>query len=138
MKNLIIYIIIFMMVIFGVTIITTYFKSNINVIEQELSSTSEYTKLNLYFLKTIKKDGIKIKSYGLTDEDFSSYYITFEELDGSKNTFIKVNNIIYFNNIKLCDDVQEFKVIVDKSNKESISVDITMSNEVYKLQYVVD
>ena len=138
MKNLIIYIAIFMIIICIVGIITTYFKTNIEVIESELLATSQYTKLNLYFLKTIKKDGIKIENYGLTDEDFSSYYITFEDPDGSKNTFIKLGNMVYFNNIKLCDNVKEFKVIVDKSNKESISVDIKMYNEVYNLQYVIN
>lgn len=136
MRNLCIYICIFVLVICVMCGITTYFYSNIEEIDKELFISSEYTKLNLYFLKTIKTDRIKIKKYGLTQDD--DYYITFENSDGSKNTFVKLKNIIYFNNIKLCKNVEEFKVIVDKTDKESISVDVKISGKVYNLQYVIN
>lgn len=100
-------------------------------------ANSDYTNLNLYFLKTTKTPGIKINSYGLVGEDLQSYYITFENSDGTENTFIKINDIIYYNKIKLCEDVESFKVIVDKTGKESISVEVIIQGKTYTSQYVI-
>lgn len=99
---------------------------------------SDYTNLNLYFLKTTKNAGVKIDSYGLVDEDLQSYYITFENNDGTKNTFIKLNDIIYYNKIKLCENVDSFKVIVDKTGKESISTEIIINGKLFTSQYVIE
>ena len=67
-----------------------------------------------------------------------SYYITFENSDGSHNTFIKLNDIIYYNKIKLCENVESFKVIVDKTGKESISVETVIQGKTYTSQYVIE
>jgi hypothetical protein len=118
--------------------IITYFYQNVKAESSEVLMDSEITRLNLYLLKITKTPGIKIKNYGLVEsDDLSSYYITFENKDGSCNTFLKVDDIIYFNKIKLCENVEEFKVIVDKSSKESISVEVKIGDKVYNTQYAI-
>ena len=67
-----------------------------------------------------------------------SYYITFENSDGSHNTLMKLNDIIYYNKIKLCENVESFKVIVDKTGKESISVEAVIQGKTYTSQYVIE
>ena len=121
-----------------ILVVTASFYINLKRSEQVASANSDYTTLNLYFLKTTKTPGNKIESFGLVGEDLQSYYITFENSDGTKNTFIKLNDIIYYNKMKLCEDVQSFKVIVDKTGKESISVETIIHGKIYTAQYVIE
>lgn len=103
----------------------------------ELDIDSQYRKLNLYLLD-ISQKSVTISKYGLTNEnDSSSYFITFSDYKGNQNTFIKVGDKIYFNNIELCDNVKLFKIIIDKSEKEYISIDVVIGNKEFTSQYVL-
>lgn len=136
--NLSIYIIIFAIVICIIGIIMNYFYENVNKMNSSLQISSDYSKLNLYFLKTTKLKNVTINNYGLVNnEDTSSYYITFSKNDGTTNTFVKIGDIIYFDKIKICENVEEFKIIVDKSERESISVETKISGKTFKSQYVL-
>lgn len=137
LKALISFIIIFYIVICIVGLILNYFYKNLTDLNNMVSTNSEYSNLNLYFLKVVKENDVKIKNYGLVEDDNLSYYITFENDDGTTNTFIKVGNIIYFNNIRICDNVDSFKVIIDKTLKTSISVEAIISGNVYSSQYTI-
>lgn len=138
-KSLIIYIIVFMIIICIVGSVSTYFHSNISNINSNLDSNSEVTKLNLYLLKIVKQDGVFIKKYGLVNnDDLNSYYITFENKNGITNTFIKIDNILYFNKIKLCENVEKFVIDVDNQVKESVYVSVDILGKTYDLQYVIN
>lgn len=138
-KNLFLYIVLFTIFIGIVGTVQTYFYKNINNISSSLDANSELTKLNLYFLKVNKTDGVVVKKYGLVDEnDLSSYYITFENEDKTTNTFIKLGDMLYFNKIKLCENVEEFVINVDNSINQSISVSIKILGETYDLQYAIN
>lgn len=138
MKNLMIYTGVFLLIIVILGGILVYFYQNVLKLNEETFVNSEYTKLNLYFLNITKEKGVKIKNYGLVDNDDSSYYITFENQDGTTNTFLKKGSIIYFNKVKLCENVDLFKIIIDKSAKETISVEISISDKSYNLQYTLN
>lgn len=133
-----IYIFVFLIVFSIILIVTSFFYINLKNRQLSVLANSDYTNLNLYFLKATKTPGVKIASYGLVDDDLQSYYITFENTDGVENTFIKLNDIIYYNKIKLCENVKSFKVIVDKTGKESISVEVTIQGKTYTSQYVIE
>lgn len=137
LKALISFIIFFYIVICIVGLILNYFYKNLTDLNNTVSINWEYSNLNLYFLKVVKEKDVKIKSYGLVEDDNLSYYITFENDDGTTNTFIKIGNIIYFNNIRICDNVESFKVIIDKTLKTSISVEAIISGNVYSSQYII-
>lgn len=137
LRALISFVILFYIIICIVGLILNYFYKNITDLNKTVSTNSEYSNLNLYFLKTVKENDVKIKNYGLVDDDNLSYYITFENDDGTTNTFIKVGDIIYFNNIKICNNVESFKIIVDKTLKTSISVEAIILGNVYSSQYVI-
>lgn len=139
MKGISLYVFVFAIIIIVVASILMYFYKNINTINTDLESNSEITMLNLYFLKYIKKDETRIKDYGLVDkEDLSSFYITFENREGNLNTFIKVEDILYFNKIKLCENVEEFIIELDNTLKETIDVRIKILGKIYELQYVIN
>lgn len=141
-KNLIykfcVYIFLLLLIFSIILLGTAVFYKNLRNRKDIVTSNSDYTNLNLYFLKVTKAPGVKINSYGLVGEDLQSYFITFENTDGVENTFIKLNDIIYYNKIKLCENVDNFKVIVDKSGKESISVEVTIQGKTYTSQYVIE
>ena len=137
LKALISFIIIFYIIICIVGMILNYFYRNITNVNRTVSFNSECSNLNLYFLKITKANDVKIKSYGLVDDDNLSYYITFENDDGTTNTFIKKGDIIYLNHIKICNNVESFKIIVDKTLKPYISVEAKILGNIYSCQYVI-
>lgn len=139
MTKLTVYVIVFTIIVCIVGGIMSYFIINLQNTSNDATANSSYSMLNLYFLKTVQTQNIAIESHGLVDNnDTSSYYITFRKEDGTTATFIKLGNIIYYNKIKLCENVDVFKVIVDKSEAQSFSVEVQMLDKVYNSQYALD
>lgn len=136
-KGITSFIIIFFIFTCIVGIVLNYFYGNITKLNSAVAVNSEYANLNLYFLKITKENDVRISDYGLVDEDSSSSFITFENADGTTNTFIKVGNIIYFNEIKLCENVEQFNINVDTTLKPTIYVQAVISGATYSSQYVI-
>lgn len=135
--TLIKYIFLFTIFVIIIIFISSFFYKIVNKMNTELDIDSQYRKLNLYLLD-ISQKSVTISKYGLTNEnDSSSYFITFSDYKGNQNTFIKVGDKIYFNNIELCDNVKLFKIIIDKSEKEYISIDVVIGNKEFTSQYVL-
>ena len=135
--TLIKYIFLFTIFVIIIIFISSFFYKIVNKMNTELDIDSQYRKLNLYLLD-ISQKSVTISKYGLTNEnDSSSYFITFSDYNGNQNTFIKVDDKIYFNNIELCDNVKLFKIIIDKSEKEYISIDVVIGNKEFTSQYVL-
>ena len=81
MTKLAIYILVFTIVVCVVAAIMVYFYSNMMQITSKTYANSDYSILNLYFLKLLQSDGISIDEYGLVDnDDITSYYITFRKV----------------------------------------------------------
>ena len=137
MFHLIIYVLVFTIIIFLVGKILNYYYNNIKDLSHEVSAISEFTKFDLYMLKTVKTREINIRKIGMIDDDESSYYITFQKEDGTTDSFIKKGNVLYYNQMKLCENVDFFRVVVDRSEKESITVNISLFGETYSAQYVI-
>lgn len=139
MTSLTTYVIIFTIIVCLIGGVMSFFYGNLKDTSNETNANSSYSMLNLYFLKTIQSPNIAIESYGLVDNnDTKSYYITFKKDDGTTATFIKMGDIIYYNKIKLCENVETFKVIVDKSETQSFSVEVEMFDKIYNSQYAID
>ena len=139
MTSLTTYVIIFTIIVCLIGGVMSFFYGNLKNTSNETNANSSYSMLNLYFLKTIQSPNISIESYGLVDNnDTKSYYITFKKDDGTTATFIKLGDMIYYNKIKLCENVETFKVIVDKSETQSFSVEVEMFDKIYNSQYAID
>ena len=136
MFSLILYVFIFIIAVFSVENLANNYYNRLNEIQKSESQSSQITKLNLYMLKTIKKGDSKIRKTGITDDE-NSYFITFES-DDDMTTFVKKGDIIYYNQIKLCKNVDSFKIFVDRSEKESINVEVSIDGKPYNLQYVIN
>lgn len=139
MTRLTVYVIVFTIMVCIVGGVMSYFFINLVKTNNTATANSSFSMLNLYFVKTVQNQKVAIESHGLVDNnDTSSYYITLKKEDGSKATFIKLGDIIYYNKIKLCENVDVFKVIVDKSETQSFSVEVHMDGNIFNSQYALD
>lgn len=142
MMGLVIYITSFLVVTGIVAGITAFFYGNSALMTQELYSAADYNKLNLYLVKESEQKGNRVSEIAETNTDIESgeqedvYYIKFS--NGDRFTFDSDNNLLYYNSICLCEDVQKFKVNKEyTSGKEVIKVMIAFTNKSYTCKYTM-
>lgn len=97
--SLVIYVFIMIIIIGVMNSIINRFYDNNNKFEGETQEIIEFNKFNTCFLKEIKKVGNSLDS-------IQDNYILFS----SGNSFSFSNNAIYYNDIKVCTGVKEFKI----------------------------
>lgn len=141
MMSLIIYVSSFLVVTGIVAGITAFFYGNSSLMTQELYSAADYNKLNLYFVKESEQKGNRIKEIAQSNEDNQdgekdAYSVTFS--NGDRFTFDSDNNLLYYNSICLCEDIQSFKVKEDyTSGKEVVEVMVGFTNKSYTCKYTM-
>ncbi len=129
--SIIIYVIAMMIVIGVIASITSFFYTNVSNVDENSNHIAEITKFHMYFLEeTTKKDNT---IYTIENES-----ITF----ATGNTFTFQDNNIYFNHVKICEDVSNLQFAVEnKNDKTIVKVLITFgrTNEYTKTtQYVLN
>lgn len=140
MVSLMIYISAFLMIIGVMGTVINFFSDNTKEINLSVAASSEYNKFNLYMLD-LTKNGFQI-SEG-TSSLAENNYVTFVDDTGDvqeKNTFVKLGNILYFNEKKLCENVDDFKVRVENANngKKVLKTYLQVNGTVYTTDYVVE
>lgn len=136
MISLVIYILAFVIIIGIVGNITVFFNNNVKDINMAAGISSEYNKFNLYMLDQTK-NGYKISKCSSDSEEKA--YVTFS--DGTtSNTFVLLGELLYFNNIKICDNIQEFKVsrATASNGKEVLKTYLNIKGTVYTTDYVIE
>lgn len=138
MMGLVIYITSFLVVTGIVAGITAFFYGNSELMTGALYSAADYNKLNLYFVKESEQQGNRVKDIVLSNEDATDndYYVSFS--NGDRFTFDEKNNLLYYNSICLCEDVQTFKVSKDyTTGKEVLNVMVGFTNKSYTCKYTM-
>lgn len=134
MISLVIYVGCFLVVAGIVGAVTVFFYNNTSLLNSEVFSSAEYNKINMYLVKESEEEGNSFVSF---DNSSNMYTLTFS--NGNVYTFDKDNNLLYFNKICLCEDVQEFNVLTDyTSGKEVLKVKIDFTNKSYTTSYCMD
>ena len=134
MLSLVIYIICFVIIAGIVGAITVFFYNNTELLNSEAYSATEYNKLNMYLVNESEEEGNSFVDF---DDTSNLYKLTFS--NGNVYTFDTENNLLYFNQICLCEDVQDLKVTTDyTTGKEVIEVKIDFSNKSYTTSYTMD
>lgn len=114
--SIIIYIVAMLIVIGIIATITSFFYTNVNNANNNSNNISEITKFHMYFLEETTKQDNEINV--ITD-----ILISFK----SGNTFTFQDNSIYFNNSRICENVNNLKFNVEEVNqKKVITVLITV------------
>lgn len=143
MVSLTIYIISFVIIIGIIGSITVFFSNSSKEVNIASGASSEYNKFNLYILEQIENGYDIYKIYGeASGEDASAdgkeQYVTFSN-GTNLNTFVKLGNILYFNKMKLCENVDEFKVehTIAVNGKDVLKTYLQINGILYTTDYVI-
>lgn len=140
MTSLVIYVISFVIIIGIVGSITTMFNSNISEINTSSGIAAEYNIFNVYMLNQTK-EGFSIYKYGdsKTDSTVENTFVTFSNGE-TLNTFVHLGNILYFNNAKLCENIEDFQVKVEnaENGNQVLKTYLDINGTVYTTDYVIE
>lgn len=92
--SLVVYIVVMSIVIAVMSAIISNFYKNTTTVQGSIEEIIKFNKFNMYFLKEVKSNDNSIDS-------ISENYILFS----SGNSFSILNNAIYYNNIQICEEV---------------------------------
>ena len=157
MISLVFYISSFFAITLIVAGITTFFYNNVEVMDTSIGSNSQYNKLNMYMLNETKKEGTTLLAWKNTDTQIiadtpnnienldvdtvgENTFLTFKDESGIEDSFIYVagEKNLYFNSIKLCDNVEDFKFKIHEINgKTVLNVFININGTAFSTEYVV-
>lgn len=117
MMSLVIYIITMVLVVGIIATITSFFYTNVINLGDESKNVAEFTKFNMYFLEEIKNKDNAVKN-------LKENSITFT----SGNSFTFQDNSIYYNSIRICDNVKSAQFKVDNTKNNVIDVILTIGD----------
>lgn len=106
LTSLIIYIIGMTIIIGIISTITSFFYKNVDIVNINNDTSTEYTKFSSIFTEEINKENnyiIECKTYEENEKKIS--YIIFSS--GNQYTFNQKNNSIYKNKIRICKNVED-------------------------------
>lgn len=109
MISLVIYIAIMIIVVTLMATIISNFYKNTDTVQSNVQEIIEFNKFNSYFLKEVKTANNEVESVE------KNKYILFK----TGNTFSFSNNGIYYNNIKICKNVQSIYISFGKNGNEN-------------------
>lgn len=112
MVSLVVYIVVMIIVLGVMSSIITNFYNNTETLQGNVGEIIEFNKFNNYFLKEIKARNNKI-------DTIKENYILFS----TGNSFSISSGIIYYNSIKVCENVNEMKIEANK-NEDGVYEDI--------------
>lgn len=129
--SLLIYVIVMTIVIVVMSSIINKFYKSTDTITADTEDIIEFNKFNTYFLKEIKKNNNKV-------DNIQNNYILFT----SGNSFSLVNKKIYYNNIEICNGVNEFKMALGKDgdgqDNTIINISVTLNNFKKTINYKIE
>lgn len=134
LTSLIIYVIGMLIVISIVSVITTYFYKNMKNVRTNINPIAEYTKFNSYFTNEVNKGNIKILECANSG---NQNYIVFD--NGTQYTFVKRNEGIYKNEVKICKGISNctFEQSIE-NGKDIVNVKITIEGKEFINKYTLN
>lgn len=128
--------------------ITGVFQKRLDNIDAENNASNDYTLLNYTILTEVKKDKATAEIGKMIGGNGTNYTFTPNESDSITGTAIKfgdgnvlgyIGERIYFNKVKIADDVSEFTIAYNKSadtnTSSSISIHAKIGNQEYEQEY---
>ena len=119
MTSLIVYMIAMVIAVSTIATITSFFYTNVSSLENDATNISEITKFHMYFLDETTKYNNSIISA-------KKNQIVFQ----TNNAFTFQDNAIYYNQVKICDNVKDAQFSVGEQNsKTKIDVLLTFGDK---------
>ena len=128
--SVIIYVIAMLIIIAVITVLTSYFYTNVDINSASEDLNQQYTKFNSYFTEEVNRKGNKILEIGETEnneEEGPQKYIIFSS--GNQYTYIPANKGIYMNTVKIAENITDCTFEKnDADGKTKITVTINGNN----------
>lgn len=124
-----IYVIVMLIVISVITVLTSYFYTNVDINSVSEDLNQQYTKFNSYFTEEVNKKGNKLLKIGQIESDTGNQnYIIFSS--GNQYTYVPQNQGIYRNQVKIAQNITgcTFSSKKEANGKTTITVTITGKN----------
>ena len=115
--SLMIYLVCMLIIIVVLTVITGYIYKGIGINNDYEEFNSDYTRLLSYISKEVNEEGNRVSE--IVNEN-GQYKIKFK--NQKQITF--VSNSVYYQNIKICDNVSDFKAEVDPGDKQKLTIEL--------------
>lgn len=132
--SLIIYVIALTVVVATISMLSTYFYRNTSSVAGNINPITEYTKFNTFFSEEVNHSNIKVLECKQQGEEVEDNYIVFD--NGVQYTFVKENQAIYKDKVKICSYVEECSFEHKIANgKDVVTVSIKMENSQTKTIY---
>ena len=125
--SLVLYVIIMIIVIGIMSSVTRNFYTNINSVQIAKEDILEFNTFNSYFLKEVKSANTNV-------DKVDPNYILFS----SWNSFSLNDNSIFFNDTKICKDVQKFECSTDENDKSIIKIKVKFRNFEKDMKYKIE
>lgn len=124
LTSLVIYILVFSMIMTAVGSLSSFFTQNLKRLDTDSISSEEFNKFNTYFIKDVKES--KMAS---VNKNQNNIEIILE--NGNKYTYVKSENSIYKQSMKIARSIIKFDAnIIEENNKKIVKIDIaTGTNE---------
>ena len=123
--SLTVYVIVMAIVVSIVAVISSYFYTNTQDINESIDPITEYTKFNTFFSDEVNHENIKVleckTSYENPDDinsNIISSYIVFD--NGVQYTFLSENNGVYRNKVKICSGVENCNFQYEIKNGKAV------------------
>jgi len=129
MVSLVIYVAVMMVILGVMTSIITTFYNNTETVQGNVQDIVQFNKFNSYFLKEVKANNNKVDHISNDNS-----YILFT----SGNSFSISNNTIYYNNIKICDNVQSLRFTLEQYTEDIINVTLNFGNFNKSIRYKLE
>lgn len=107
--SIIIYIVAMLIVVGIIATVTSFFYSNVTLINDNSQNISEITKFHMYFLEETNKENNMVNYLANTAISFSS-----------GNTFTFQDKSIYLNHIKICENISNLQFSQEKINNKTV------------------
>lgn len=103
-----IYIIVMLIIIAVISVLTSYFYTNVEINSTKDTLNQQYVKFNSFLAEEVNKKGNKILEIGETENNSDSgnqKYILFSS--GNQYTYVPQNQSIYINKVKIAENITD-------------------------------
>ena len=116
-----IYIIVMLIIVAVISVLTSYFYTNIDINSANENLNQQYTKFNSYFIQEVNKKGNELLEIGETENSSGNgiqKYIIFSS--GNQYTYIPENQSVYRNRAKIAKGIKQCEFKLDVENYKNV------------------
>jgi len=142
MMSLVVYVASFLVITLLVGTITSFFYSNVKILDANTGSAADYNKINLYMVGSLKSGNLRSFVLDNSNPDENKLLVTMytdeSHIGYRSHQFQKKGNTIYYDYTALCNNVETFELTKSNQNgKDVIDMHVVIGGNSYTNTYVI-